>query len=78
MLRPVDEGGVILDSKSGKYWHLDQLGVRLVQLLEEGHHLEDYVRWVTSHMRVDAATARHDAKCLWQTLRESQLVEGVL
>lgn len=73
-LTDTEEGAVLLNEKTGKYWQLNRSGARTVRALIAGHTIEEIGRdWATNYaMELDEVTT-HLADLVEQ-LRQAKLV----
>ncbi|MEY9212949.1 lasso peptide biosynthesis PqqD family chaperone [Thermobifida halotolerans] len=69
-----DYGMVLLDSRSGEYWQLNDTGAEIVRLLLDGRATEDVVRFLVEEYEVDSADAARDVDALVASMLDSGMV----
>jgi hypothetical protein len=72
----VEDGTVVLDMRSNRYFTLNETGAFVWGLLERGATESEIVERVTEEFEVAAAEAEAAVRELLDTLRERQLVES--
>ena len=70
----IDGETVILNTVSGRYFSLDEVGSTLWETLQEPHSAVELLGVVLERFEVDAGTAAHDVHALLGTLQEAGLV----
>jgi hypothetical protein len=73
----VDEDVVLLNTRSNKYFALDEVGARLWNLLGEGKSLRECHRILLQEYKVESAQLEQDLLELLEQLRKHELVEIV-
>lgn len=71
-----DDGQVVLDTRRGVYWHLNDAAIALLQHLGEGKSLDEHVAGVAQRTGADQARVRADYLYLVDELRHEKLIEG--
>lgn len=69
-----DDGTVLLDEKSGKYWQLNRSGAVILQTLLADGTPQDAADAVVARYPVDEARALADVQALIGSLTRAQLV----
>ena len=76
LLTRSEEGAVLLSQRTGQYFGLDEVGLRLWDLLSEGKDLEQASETLAREYRTSAQTARRDCDELAQLLQDNGLIEA--
>lgn len=63
-------GDVVLNEKTGAYWHLNESASRIVSVLESGGSTEDAVRDLVDAYNIDEVTARRDIEAVSDHLQK--------
>jgi hypothetical protein len=63
-------GDVILDERTGRYWHANPTAVIILDTVAQGGTTEDAVRRIVAEFAVDADIARDDVEILVARLRQ--------
>lgn len=71
---PTDDGLVLLDERTGRYWQLNPTGAHVLAALLEGRHPDDIAADLATHYRIDIHQAQHDVTTLADQLRAANLV----
>lgn len=75
LLTDTEDGGVLLDGRTGRYWQLNGTGQMTLRALLDGNDIHDAVdRLVDAHHHVTPLQAATDVKALIQQLRTAGLV----
>jgi len=74
LFRELDGEGVLLDLETEQYYTLDDIGVRMWQLLHENKEVELVVAPLLGEYDVDEATLRQDLAKLIARLSEAGLI----
>lgn len=69
-----EDGAVLLDLRSGRYWQLNLTGVLVLRTLLDGGDEEQAVAAVAARCPVDPDRARADVRSLVTALRDARLV----
>ena len=69
-----EDGAVLLDLRSGRYWQLNPTGVLVLRTLLDGGDEQHAVAAVAAHYPVDPDRARADVRSLVTALRDARLV----
>lgn len=77
LLQTVREEAVILNPTSGKYFTLNEVGTRMVQLYRELVDEDQVIAKITAEYAIDAATARADLQQLLHDMTANGLAEPV-
>jgi len=74
-----DLGGeaVILNTKTGVYCGLNEVGARIWQLIQEPSKVDDLIRTVTSEYDVEPDRFQHDLLNLLQKMLVSELIPAI-
>lgn len=71
-----DESGTfLLDTRRGVYWHLNPVGMSIVQALASEPTMDHVVLRVVAEFDVDDKTVRADVNDLVRDLKRARLVE---
>lgn len=70
------DGKVLLDTRSGVYWHLNVPAVVLLEGLENGRSFDDLVGEISQDTGADPGRVRSDHLALIDELREAKLITG--
>ncbi|TDC78638.1 PqqD family peptide modification chaperone [Streptomyces hainanensis] len=73
-----EEGKVVLDVRSGVYWHLNDSVIALLEALRDGRAFEDVVRETARAADVQETRVRGDYLAVLQELRQARLIKGEL
>ena len=73
----VGQDAFLLNTQTNKYYALEEVGVRLWELLNEGRGLRESYQLLLSEYEVDPPQLEHDLLELAVTLMENGLVEIV-
>jgi PqqD family protein of HPr-rel-A system len=71
---PVDESLVLVDSRSGQYFGLNEVGAAMWRLLEQGHAPAAIVQAISGEYDVSEATVAADLQRILGELAEAGLV----
>ncbi len=69
-----DDGLVLLDERSGRYWQLNSTGAHVLAALLEGRDPDDIARGLAARYRIDVEQAQHDVTAITDHLRAANLV----
>ncbi|GGO87593.1 lasso peptide biosynthesis PqqD family chaperone [Wenjunlia tyrosinilytica] len=69
-----DDGLVLLDQRTGRYWQLNRTGATTLRLLLDGLSPEDAASALTAHSPDAADRALTDVRTLLDALRAAHLV----
>ncbi|MFI2611234.1 lasso peptide biosynthesis PqqD family chaperone [Kitasatospora sp. NPDC018619] len=75
-LTPTDDGAVLLDERSGRYYQLNRTGLLVLRALLEGRTAEEAAAGLAARHPVTADRARSDVERLHRSLRTAGLVAG--
>ncbi len=75
LLQAVADETVILDPVTGNYYTLDDVGTRMVELLQENKAIDAVVERMVNEYESSAATVRNDLVELLEAMAELGLVE---
>ncbi|MFG2908588.1 lasso peptide biosynthesis PqqD family chaperone [Kitasatospora sp. NPDC048286] len=75
-LAPTDDGAVVLDERSGRYFQLNRTGLLILRALLDGRAADEIAADLTARHPVTADRARTDVERLHQDLRAAGLVTG--
>ncbi|WP_145007860.1 lasso peptide biosynthesis PqqD family chaperone [Kocuria marina] len=67
---PTEYGEVVLNDKTGAYWHLNESASRIVSVLETGGSTEDAVRNLVDAYGIDEAVVRRDIQAVASNLKK--------
>ena len=77
LLQSVKDEAVILDPKSGRYFTLNAVGTRMVQLYRDLADVDAVVATIVAEYAFDDATVRQDLQQLLEDLSANGLAEAV-
>ncbi|MER7922642.1 lasso peptide biosynthesis PqqD family chaperone [Streptomyces sp. NPDC096057] len=69
-----EDGLVLLDQRSGRYWQLNRSGATTLRLLLDGRTPEETADWLTRHHPDAAGRALTDVRTLLAALDRARLV----
>ncbi|HEY6422606.1 MAG TPA: lasso peptide biosynthesis PqqD family chaperone [Pseudonocardiaceae bacterium] len=69
-----DDGLVLLDERTGRYWQLNSTGAHVLHALLEGHHPDHIAADLATRYRIDVQRARNDVTAITDHLRVAKLV----
>lgn len=69
-----DDGVVLLDERSGRYWQLNPTGADVLRALLDGEHPDHVAREITTRYRTDFEQVQHDVAELIERLSAAKLV----
>lgn len=72
----VEDGVVLLDQQTGRYWQLNRSGAATLRLLLDGNSAEEAARELTRNRPEAAERARTDVRVLLDSLVKARLVVG--
>ncbi|MFE7588831.1 lasso peptide biosynthesis PqqD family chaperone [Kitasatospora sp. NPDC057512] len=75
-LTPTDDGAVLLDERSGRYFQLNRTALLVLRSLLDGRTAEEAAADLGARYPVTADRARADVERLHETLRTAGLVTG--
>ncbi|MFG3242844.1 MULTISPECIES: lasso peptide biosynthesis PqqD family chaperone [unclassified Streptomyces] len=73
---PTEDGMVLLDERSGRYWQLNATGATVLQALLDGASPQQVAARLTAARPVTAEQATADVTSLLDHLTRASLVEG--
>lgn len=71
-----DDGLVLLDERTGRYWQLNTTGAVVLRALLEDHRTERIAQDLAARYHVDIGQAHHDITALTEHLHAAKLVES--
>ncbi|MFD8530527.1 PqqD family peptide modification chaperone [Streptosporangium canum] len=74
----VEDGKVILDTRRGVYWHLNQTAITVVEELGRGRAFDDLISQIVLETGADEGRVRSDHLALVEKLRRAKLIKGTL
>ena len=66
---------VLLDTHTGQYWHINELGVAVLNGFTSGEVLEDIAHRIATEHNVSTEIALRDCKALIQQLKSAKLLK---
>ncbi len=69
-----DDGLVLLDERTGRYWQLNPTGADVLAALLEGRHPDDIAGGLAARYRIDIHQAHRDVTALTDHLHTANLV----
>lgn len=76
VIAEADEGMILLDGRRGRYWHLNETGLRLLRELISGKSLEESAARVATEFGADEYKVVQDCRTLVRDLAKAKLVRG--
>jgi hypothetical protein len=70
-----DDGLVLLDERTGRYWQLNLTGAHVLHALLDGHHPDHIARDLAIRYRIDPQQAQHDVAALTDHLHAANLIQ---
>lgn len=70
------DGGILLDLNRGVFFHVNSVGARIVELLDQGHDRSSLVHTIREEFHVSEQAARNDIGDFLASLRQEQLLDG--
>ncbi len=70
-----DDGLVLLDERTGRYWQLNPSGAHVLHALVAGQHPDNIAAGLVTRYRIDLAQAHADIAALTDQLHTATLVE---
>jgi hypothetical protein len=71
------DGGILLDVEQGQIFRLNPVGMRILELVEEGHDGPSLTRALSCELDVPEQVVREDVRDFLSQLRERRLIEGL-
>jgi Coenzyme PQQ synthesis protein D (PqqD) len=71
-----DDGLVLLDQRTGRYWQLNSTGAAVLRCLLDGQSTEGAVAELTARYQVEGDKAMNDVVTLSDELRTARLLKG--
>ncbi|MFE6866652.1 lasso peptide biosynthesis PqqD family chaperone [Kitasatospora sp. NPDC057692] len=75
-LTPTDDGAVVLDERSGRYFQLNRTGLLILRSLLDGRSADEIAADLSGRFPVTPDRARSDVDRLYESLRTAGLVTG--
>lgn len=69
-----DDGVVLLDERTGRYWQLNPTGAQVLRALLEGHQPDHIARELATRYGIDPPQAEHDVTTITDHLLATKLV----
>ena len=76
-LADADEGKILFDSRRGRYWHLNEVGIEVVEGLVEGRSVRDVAQAISVRTGAEESMVHSDCEQLVQELVAAGLLKGV-
>jgi hypothetical protein len=70
------DGGILLDVAHGVFFNLNPVGVRIIELLRQGHDLSSLTRAIGSEFHVSDEIVKRDVGDFLLSLRQQRLLRG--
>jgi hypothetical protein len=71
-----DDGLVLLDEHTGRYWQLNPTGAHVLHALLEGHHPDHIAADLAARYHIEVHQAQHDVTTLTDHLHTAKLVSS--
>ena len=68
------DGGILLDLVHGVFFNLNPVGVRIIELLRQGHDLSSLTRTIGSEFHVSDEIVKRDVDDFLSSLRQQRLL----
>jgi hypothetical protein len=68
------DGGILLDLARGKFFNLNPVGVRIIELLRQGHDLSSLARTIGNEFHVSDEIVERDVDDFLSSLRQQRLL----
>jgi hypothetical protein len=69
------DGGILLDLAHGVFFNLNPVGVRVIELLHQGHNLSSLTRTIGSEFHVSDEIVKRDVGDFLSSLRQQRLLD---
>jgi Coenzyme PQQ synthesis protein D (PqqD) len=69
-----EDGLVLLNERTGRYWQLNPPGAGILHALLDGQHPDHIAADLATRYRIDLAQAQHDISALTEGLHAAKLV----
>ena len=69
-----DDGLVLLNERTGRYWQLNSTGADVLHALLAGDDVDHIAQDLVTRYRIDVKQARHDISALSEALHAAKLV----
>ena len=69
------DGGILLDLAHGVFFNLNPVGVRIIELLHQGHNLSSLTRTIGSEFHVSDEIVKRDVDDFLSSLRQQRLLD---
>jgi FixJ family two-component response regulator len=70
-----DDGLVLLDERTGRYWQLNPTGAHVLHALLQGRHPDHIAQDLATRYRIDLHRAHHDITAITDRLHAAKLVQ---
>jgi hypothetical protein len=70
-----DDGLVLLDERTGRYWQLNPTGAHVLHALLDGHHPDRIAQDLATRYHIDTQQAQHDVAALTDQLHAANLIQ---
>ena len=70
------DGGILLDLVHGVFFNLNPVGVRIIELLRQGHDLSSLTRTIGSEFHVSDEIVKRDVDDFLLSLRQQRLLRA--
>ena len=74
-VKPLDDCGVIVDTRTGKCWELNAVGFAIWQLIAAGQSIGETVKALASRYSISIAASTNDVTTFVQALMREGLLE---
>lgn len=69
-----DDGLVLLDERTGRYWQLNRTGTHVLRALLDGHHPDRIAQDLATRYHIESHQAQHDVTAIIDRLYAANLV----
>ncbi|WP_167203080.1 lasso peptide biosynthesis PqqD family chaperone [Actinomyces respiraculi] len=76
IVRESDDGALMLDTRRGTYWHLNETGLRLVRAVRAGKSVDDVASEIAREHGVERTVVRNDLDSLIADMKRAKLLSG--
>ncbi len=71
-----DSGAILLDTRKGTYWHLNETALALIDALDDPDPVAEAVQTIVAKTGADPSVIRADIALFIKQLRRTRLIQG--
>lgn len=71
-----DSGAILLDTRKGTYWHLNETALALINALDDPDPVAEAVQTIVAKTGADPSVIRADIALFIKQLRRTRLIQG--